>query len=322
MFISRTCISNRIMAIDLSSFTEAWLEGPYGHKSYTRTYPAPTAPEAILVYVHGFADHISRYEDVHSIFSQQGITVFAYDLRGFGRTALDKQNRSPGEYYGKTSRLLEFGDLEHWIRYVSRTYPGLSIFVLGYSAGGGMVLAFATHTGSPRSTETLSIISGVIAQAPLVALTHSPLKLVTLAVRVISSVLPSFPIPTPGPEERFPHDAKAVEALANDTLRMPQGTALGLYDMIAQGEELLAERYKRWPKDLPMLTAWGTADEVNCPKAGVAFFDRVEIEDKKLLVYNGAFHDLLHEAGDLPSRVTKDYIAWIKAHLHVRSPGA
>ena len=124
------------MAAPKATFTEAWLDGPDGHRFYTRTYPPLSSPQpkAVLLFVHGFADHISRYEDVHPRWAQRDIAVFAYDMRGFGRTALDAAHRSPGAKYGRTTRALELQDLEWWILHVAREYPALPIFIMGYSA--------------------------------------------------------------------------------------------------------------------------------------------------------------------------------------------
>lgn len=114
-------------------YTEAWLPGFDGHQFYTRTWPAES-PKAVTLYVHGFGDHIGRYDHIHVRWPQHGITLFAYDLRGFGRTALDEAHRSPDASYGKTSRDLELADVEWWIEHVAKAYPGLPIFLMGYSA--------------------------------------------------------------------------------------------------------------------------------------------------------------------------------------------
>ncbi|KAI0706362.1 alpha beta-hydrolase [Earliella scabrosa] len=313
------------MAAPKATFTEAWLDGPDGHRFYTRTYPPASSPQpkAVLLFVHGFADHISRYEDVHPRWAQRDIAVFAYDMRGFGRTALDDAHRSPEAAYGKTSRAAEHADLSFWVRHVRATFPKAPIFVMGHSAGGGMVLAFATRPygpNGPPTPETLSMVSGIISQGPLVHLTYPAAKVLRLIAAGLSRVAPGLPFPAPMPEERFSHDPAVNERLANDPLRRPRGTVLGLHNMLTQGEELLDAGYERWPKDLPLLMTWGTADEVNCPRAGVAFFKKLDIKDKKLVEYDGALHDLLHEAGDIPDKVIEEYISWMEAHLHVRAP--
>lgn len=112
---------------------EAWLAGYGRHQFYTKTWHA-THPKAVILFVHGFADHISRYSDVFNRLSVKGITVFGYDLRGFGRTALDEEHRSAGTFYGKTSREAELHDVEHWVNYLSQKYPAIPRFLMGYSA--------------------------------------------------------------------------------------------------------------------------------------------------------------------------------------------
>lgn len=117
------------------SYTEAWLSGFDGTKFYTRTWEAPSpGPKAVTLYLHGFADHIARYDDVHTRWAQRGVTVFAYDLRGFGRTALDDDHKSDSSSYGKTNHLAELQDVEWWINYLDKKYPGIPIFLMGYSA--------------------------------------------------------------------------------------------------------------------------------------------------------------------------------------------
>ncbi len=88
-----------------------WLEGPGGHSFHTRTFPA-TQPKAVIIFVHGFADHIGRYTEFLAMFPSSGITVFAYDLRGFGLTALDEGHCSPDAAFGKTSTLEEQENME------------------------------------------------------------------------------------------------------------------------------------------------------------------------------------------------------------------
>ncbi len=202
-------------------FTEAWLDGADGHRFYSRTYPASPTPKAVLIFVHGFADHVGRYEQFHPRCARRGITVFAYDMRGFGRTALDEEHRSPDEAYGKTDRSVELRDLEWWVQHVRRTYSDVPIFVMGHSAvspdilqsplialtltlaqqGGGLTMAFATRPSPPPEQETLSMVSGIIAQAPLVGLTHPTPTVLRYIARVLSRVAPTMSIPAPMPEE-------------------------------------------------------------------------------------------------------------------------
>ena len=119
------------------TYTEAWLPGPSGTQFYTRTYaPPPSAgpPKAAILFIHGFVEHCARYEWAHGALAAQGVAVFTYDQRGFGRTALDDAHRSPDAAYGKTSRAAEHADLSFWVRHVRATFPKAPIFVMGHSA--------------------------------------------------------------------------------------------------------------------------------------------------------------------------------------------
>lgn len=114
-------------------YTESWLSGPSNHQFYTRTYASPTPPLAVVLFVHGFAEHVGRYEAVFPTFPKRGITLFAYDQRGFGRTALDKQRKSKDSGYGKTSWREQLGDMEHWVKWLVKEYPDVPVFLMGHS---------------------------------------------------------------------------------------------------------------------------------------------------------------------------------------------
>ena len=94
-----------------SPFVEAWVEGPFATAFYTRLYrpPASAHTRAILVFAHGYLEHVGRYmyPEFHTAWAARGIAVFAYDERGFGRTALDEEHRSPGSAYGRTGGMKE-----------------------------------------------------------------------------------------------------------------------------------------------------------------------------------------------------------------------
>ncbi|KAI0331908.1 lysophospholipase [Cubamyces sp. BRFM 1775] len=306
-----------------STYTEAWLSGPKDHPFYTRTYlPAspPAPPKAAILFVHGYNDHIARHADTHAAFAQRGLAVFAYDMRGFGRTALDEAHRAPGEGFGRTSRALELEDLEWWVRHVARMHKGAPIFLMGYSAGGGLTLAYPTRKFSQPSTEAVSLVAGVISVSPLVGLAHPPSRLARHAVRAMTAIWPYCPIPALQPSEKFSRDPEVQKSLSEDPLRRPNGTALGLYDMVTQGEELLKSGWEHWPQNLPMLMLWGAAEDINSLKDGVAFFEKVRCEDKELITYEDALHEIMHEVGDIPARFVDDCVRWIEAHAARQQP--
>lgn len=120
----------------MSTFSESWLKGPSGTSFYTRRY-TPTSrnektPRAVIVFIHGYDEHIGRYEKFHRAWAARGFSVFAFDLRGFGRTALDEAHRSPGSVYGKMGTVLR--DVEWAVRYASRiSTKEVPVYLMGHS---------------------------------------------------------------------------------------------------------------------------------------------------------------------------------------------
>ena len=114
------------------TYAEAWLPGCDGMQFYTRTY-ASSSPRAVVLFVHGFAEHVGRYEWAHGEYARQGVSVFAYDQRGFGRTALDKEKKSSGSSYARTSWREQLGDIEWWVEHVKKEFEGLPLFLMGHS---------------------------------------------------------------------------------------------------------------------------------------------------------------------------------------------
>lgn len=129
---SRT-ISRRMST---ESYTETWLAGPGSTQFYTRTYTlGPDVPtKAVVVALHGFAEHVARYVHFHPLIAARGIAVFAFDQRGFGLTAQDTTGKKSKESaYGKTSWREQMADIEWTLGHAKKTYEGVPLFLLGHS---------------------------------------------------------------------------------------------------------------------------------------------------------------------------------------------
>jgi acylglycerol lipase len=112
------------------------LQGPFATNFYTRTYrpPAATPLRAAIVFAHGYLEHISRYTDAHARWAAHGIAIFTYDQRGFGKTALDEEHRSPGSSYGRTGGAKErMSDIEWAVKLASSWFSGVPLFLMGHS---------------------------------------------------------------------------------------------------------------------------------------------------------------------------------------------
>ncbi|KAJ7223274.1 lysophospholipase, partial [Mycena pura] len=293
----------------MSSFTEEWLLGVGGTSFYTRLYRPISSLRGALVFVHGYNEHTSRYERFHSAWAARGFAVFTYDLQGFGRTALDTP-KSPKSAYGQMGAPL--ADLEWAIKHTQSLFPYVRLFLMGHSMGGGIVLYYVTSKSAARNRDTIQLISGVISSSPWLLLTNpSP----------TCKIFPNMHFSTPIRPKAISHDLSVGGSLRVDPWVREHGTFYSLYDMLKmnlfrdQGIYLDKEGHKNWPKALPLMLLHGTADDMNSCAASENFVKALYADDKRLILYPGAFHDLMTEP-DIKEQYQEDCISWVETHLH------
>jgi len=309
---------------DTPPFTEAWLPGYDGTQFYTRTYGAvgPTVPSAVILFVHGFAEHVGRYEWAHRIWASRGFTVFCYDQRGFGRTALDTKHKSKTSSYGKTCLNDQMNDVEWWVQYLKSEYPGVPLFLMGHSMGGGMSLAFVTREQPPPSPDTVQLLSGVILSSPFLAQTNPAPKLLRWLGEKAALVLPNLLYPAPLDDNDLSHDPAINQAAGKDPMLKKKGSLRGLADMLGVGEDLVVKDYKNWPKQLPCLILHGTEDKIASCKAVEEFYSKLDAQDKKLSLYPNGYHELVNEPEGVKEKFVDECISWVQARLPAVEPEA
>jgi acylglycerol lipase len=113
--------------------------------------PAGEARATILA-LHGFNDYSKAFEDPAKRWTALGLSIYAYDQRGFGET--DYRGIWPGE-----TRMIE--DLRIAANLVRQENPGRPLYLLGESMGGAIVMA-ATAADPPVAAD------GYILAAPAV----------------------------------------------------------------------------------------------------------------------------------------------------------
>lgn len=90
------------------------------------------APRAIVVALHGMNDYSQMYDGPGRYWAGKGISTYAIDQRGFGR--------SPqfGSWVGEETMI---ADLRGAIAAARSQHPDLPVFVVGHSMGAGVILA-------------------------------------------------------------------------------------------------------------------------------------------------------------------------------------
>ena len=103
----------------------------------TRWDAAGGSPAAVIVGVHGMNDYANTFHLAAPWWATRGVTTYAYDQRGFGRSP------RRGIWAPDTLRI---ADLRTIVSLVRRAHPGVPLAVVGESLGGAVAIeAFASN---------------------------------------------------------------------------------------------------------------------------------------------------------------------------------
>ncbi|WVQ86065.1 hypothetical protein IAT38_008233 [Cryptococcus sp. DSM 104549] len=326
--------------------TEEWVLGPEDTPFYTKTWaPAEGKPKAYIIFVHGFAEHIARYNTFFTTLASppSSLHITAFDQRGHGRTAfapltdaspevvawkkegkrvkIEKNGKRRTGGWGKV-----FWDMEFFVRREGERArrEGGKLFLWGFSMGGGQVLAFATRPHLPPARDTLNMLSGVISGGPLIRQTKpAPAYQMKAGTFVAGLGLGNFLIPTPIVCDDLSHNDAVNQANANDPFCEQVGSLRGVADMLNGGITLdTPATWEAWPENLPLLVYIGGEDKLCDPKAAVRFGENAKAKEKKVKVFEGMYHEVHNELEPTPTELATTVTEWINARLGEGEAGA
>lgn len=115
-------------------------------------WEAPAPPEAVVVALHGMNDYANAFHLAAPYWAQNGVTTYAFDQRGFGRSP----NRG---IWGGDELMVE--DLRTMTALVRSLHPGVPVVVAGESMGGAVAIeAFASDR--PPAADRLILMAPAV----------------------------------------------------------------------------------------------------------------------------------------------------------------
>ncbi|MBA3761621.1 MAG: alpha/beta hydrolase [Gemmatimonadales bacterium] len=253
---------------------------------------------AVLINLHGLGDHSGLYPTLADHFPARGIALYAYDMRGNGR--------SPGQRAYLRGWHEYRGDLRAFLNQVRKWEGDLPVFVLGNSLGGLVVLDYALHFPAG--------LSGVIAAAPPLGEVGVPRFLMALG-RIMSRIFPRFSLQVGMDLSGLARNPAVVNTLLTDPLFHRRGTAR-LSTEVTAAIRRVQDRAETLA--VPLLVLHGSADRMVPPDGSRRFFSRVQQTDRELREYPGAYHGLFADVGH--EEVLKDAERWIEGHMPAERP--
>ena len=271
---------NFAVSKDISLFYQAWL-------------PDRRA-KAVVVLVHGLADHSGRYGNVVDHLVPRGFAVWSFDQRGHGR--------SPGTrcYAERFSNLTH--DLNTFVAVVAERNPDYPLFIVGHSMGALESAAFVAE--HPQH------ITGVALSGILIQTGQSVPKLLLALAGVISVLLPRLGVQRLECEA-VSRDPAVVQAYVKDPLvyngKIPARMGAELIKAMATVQTKFRDI------KMPVLLLHGGADRLADPVGSQIMYDSVASTDKEIHIFPGCYHEIFNE----PCRefVLGTLSQWLENHL-------
>jgi len=272
--------------------SEETFKASNGLNIFFRSWRPQATARGVVVIVPGFNSHSGYYEWVAEQLTAERLAVYAVDLRGRGR--------SDGERFYVEKFAEYVGDVSALVKLAKSRHSGAPVYLLGHSAGGVVSCLY--------TLENQSELAGLICESFAFQV---PAPDFALAVfKGLSHVAPHAHV-LHLKNEDFSRDPMAVRTMNEDPLiaheTQPTQT---LAEMVRADERLKAE----FPRiTLPVMILHGTADKATKPSGSQLFYDTAGSSDKTLKLYDGGFHDLLHDTDR--QTVMSDIRRWITARL-------
>ena len=285
------------------SFSHETTTFNFGGNTFFATYWRPKQggkPKGLVFLCHGYAEYISpSYDEIAEALAEMGFLVFGHDHVGHGRSSGQRvQVNSMADYVQPL--------LAH-VKKVQRENGGnVPTFVIGHSMG-GLITVNAVLEGQ-------EMFSGMVLMGPLIKMDPdiaTPVKKVL--AKVFQSLIPSFSLGELD-HTAITRDEQVVKRVKEDHLGWHGGFRARHSHVLLEATDALADGKLLHTIKIPALIMQGGLDKLVLP-AGASFcHENLGSEDKKLLEFPEAFHNLFVELEDVKNPVIKETCDWLIQH--------
>jgi len=244
---------------------------------------------AVILALHGFADYSNAFAIPAERWRGLGIATYAYDQRGFGAAP------APGLWPGVGTLV---ADMEVMIALVRRRHPGMPLYLLGESMGGGVVLAGL----SERQPDG---VAGAILVAPAVWGRETMPLSYRVLLWLAAHTMPWLELSGSNIERTPSDNIDMLRAMSRDPLVQKGARIDALYGVTNLMDAALAAAPNL---EMPVLVLYGEKDDIIPREPTLTMLERMPA-GRRVALYENGYHMLLR---DLEAEVVqRDVAAWV-----------
>ena len=258
----------------------------------------------VVQIAHGMGEHIGRYLDTIKDLNSAGLTVYANDHRGHGRTAPDSTHLGN---FGEGGFDLLVHDMIELSRIAKEENPNRPFILFGHGIGSFAAQKFVLDRSSQING---LILSGSGALEGLARLASS--------APVGTNILNSQFEPARTPVDWLSRDTKVVDAFISDPLCFLELQPAAFASFLAAAPQLAdPHRLRNVREDLSIYLFSGSDDPVGEQLDGVQLlinrYEKAGLYDVSHDFYQGGRHEMLNEINK--DEVRERLLAWIASLL-------
>ncbi|KAG7477839.1 hypothetical protein MATL_G00073750 [Megalops atlanticus] len=264
-----------------------------GQRLFCRYWKPDGPPRALVFVAHGAGEHSGRYSRLAQTLMERALLVFAHDHVGHGN--------SEGERMSVVDFQIFIRDTLQHVDVVRGQHPGLPVFLLGHSMGGA--ISILTACEQPDAFTGVVLISPMVQFNPESA---TPFKVVL--AKLLNHMLPKLCL---GAIESkwISRDQREVDDYDQDELNHHGGLSVSFSMKLLLATQRIEKAIPTiaWP----FLLLHGDVDKLCDIGGSQMMFENAKSTDKKLKVYEGAYHALHRDLPETADSVLEEVGTWI-----------
>lgn len=249
-------------------------------------------PKSIILLVHGYGEHSSRYISWAHRFVAEGYAFLSWDHAGHGQSEGQRGHIKGMDQY--------FNEIITALAWANNSFPGVPITLYGHSMGGTIALNYAINNNAN--------IKLLVVTSPWLQLAKPVSGILQGIVSIASSIVPRLSIKAPLDAKLISHVEEETQMYATDPLNHTKITPRLLHEIDKSGRYIMKNASKI---GTPTLLLHGNAD-------GITSFNATSqiakiIEKCSFVPWKNMYHELHNET--VREEVFNLIVQWLSGNL-------